>query len=57
MAKTAPWHDPNGDCYHDQTECAFGEEIPLARRAEGDGGKDLCRICASLERADQSLEV
>jgi hypothetical protein len=57
VPKTRPWHDPGDACYHEQTECAFGAEIPLDRRVEGDGDKELCRVCASLERADQRLEA
>lgn len=52
-----PWHDPDDQCYHEHSECAFGTEIPLDRRVPGTGDKELCRICASLQRAETRLEA
>lgn len=55
MPQTTPWHSRGEAVHHDNTECVQGARIPVAERAEGDGGKPLCSICQRLDEAEKSL--
>jgi hypothetical protein len=35
--------------YHDNDACPTGREIPVDRRAAGDGGYSRCPECAAIE--------
>ncbi len=53
MPLRPPFHAASGATFHDNTECVLAEEIPLADREDGDGGKKRCPLCESLNRAEQ----
>ncbi len=48
--KRAPWFStrPGDGVYHDNDRCADGK-FPGLYRAEGTGGRPLCRECARLD--------
>jgi hypothetical protein len=47
-----PWHIPEQRYYHDNTECIVGQAISPERREEGAGGKQRCKVCERLNRAE-----
>ncbi|MBA2359738.1 MAG: hypothetical protein H0V79_02180 [Actinobacteria bacterium] len=53
MVRTRPWHAPDDSAYHDNTECLLGQELPVDRRRDGEGGKRLCPLCAALNKAEE----
>ena len=52
--KRAPWHStrPGDGVYHDNDKCQDGK-FPAIYRAEGTGGRPLCRECARLDAAGE----
>ena len=50
MTKTAPWHAPGSNVYHDNTACAEGNNIEQENRQKGTGEKRRCQNCQRLER-------
>lgn len=33
------------EVYHNNENCSEGKKIELKHRVDGDGGKDLCKVC------------
>lgn len=54
MSKVAPWHSPERDVYHNNTDCKEGEHVEPHNRVEGKGGKRLCKRCLALNLKDEN---
>jgi hypothetical protein len=55
--KRAPFHSTKlGDgVYHDNDECPDARSMPALYRAEGTGGRPLCKTCARLDGNDRKF--
>ena len=56
MPRTAPWHLPEGEYHHSNSECVYAALTPNGSRLPGDGGKRVCPLCERLNRAESELE-
>jgi hypothetical protein len=54
VARTPPFHDPHQPVFHDNSECLIGESLPYADRVTGEGGKERCKLCDALNRAEET---
>jgi hypothetical protein len=54
VARTEPFHAPDQTTFHDNTECLLGDSLPEEQRTPGDGGKERCRLCDALNRAEET---
>ncbi len=52
MAKVAPFCSIRENCYHDNSRCCHGSEIPFGSRINGTKNKPLCKECAKLDTVD-----
>lgn len=53
--RVPPFHTTNAEyppshreVHHDQSECHYGKSIKVQDRADGTGGKPLCKECQRL---------